>query len=106
MSATDAGTIQRLEQMKGNMAACRGQIYQYGGPASIVFTNLMGIDKLLADMEAIIDDLRKMHAVEGEATAYDIAMRTSVDGTPRAPDGRDYHELFAILSPTPRKEKV
>lgn len=94
MSATTPADLRGLQAMTDQIKHGRKLLYENGVLMTLYVNTVQGADDLIEQHERIIADLRKWQAVEAEALAYDKA------------GGRDYNELFAILSPEPTKEKA
>ena len=99
-------TLVNLNQM---FKHARDAVYQNGGPAVVMIPNLASVDNVIKLLDAAEADLRKQSRVELEVLEYDKALKIAAGqkgAVGRDPDGRDYNELFAILSILPPKEKV
>lgn len=99
--------ISNLEEFLKHLKNGRAAMYMNGVPIIFTVTNLAHCDQMITAHEAIIAGLRKLELVEQEALQLDAAMKSQIgsDGkVGRSPDGRDYDELFAIISPPIKRE--
>ena len=106
---TTPDLIEGLTNLKGMFKHARDSVYEIAGPAMIMIPNLKSLDNILKILDAVEYDLRKQGAVEREVLEYDRVLKIATGqkgAVGRDPDGRDYNELFTILSIVPPKEKA
>lgn len=109
MTKTTQTDMELLDFLEPALTNVRERVYNTGSPGLIILGDLRTIDNMIKAIGNIRADCRKLQTIEREVLEYDRALTLACDGkgtVGRGPDGRDYHELFAILSFIPPKEKV